>query len=425
MTEDVANLSPAKHCPVTVSVPVVPADNTSSLGFSTQTSMGFQLIGAGVKSDRSVTTSQLSDSDSASDEERPAVVTRPGRQGASWTGAARSGKQSTSRAVTAVSSSSLQTRWTSAEHPGALSEGGLSQQKPSPAESLRSATGKRSKKKKRKQDEDSPSQKKAKFPVDGVVSIFQAALMEPPGGVASALVEEREGVSGWGKREEPSVGMVGGTGAASPSSPLIVSIALNVCKVAKPKAKVEPYNVVRPTPQRRSTSDGIGGTEQEEGRGISGARDGYGSVRLRPDEFPGHASRLRGHPTNRWERDDRERRTYGLSSHVAAGPREFTVGRSNPGDYTSARGGGGVDYPRAGGDYSARTHGWDRDTSYRGPGEEYWFDYEGSRMDSQRGAVGGNRRGYSAHRQDPDSYMEEARKRKKEADKMVRGQMGL
>lgn len=202
-------------------------------------------------------------------------------------------------------------------------------------------------------------------------------------------------------------------------------------QVPKPKATVEPYNVrstasSRATPQRRNTSESMP-PDREEGRPGPG-RDHYsgsGSSRLRTEEYgiatrDLHPARARSHASNRWDREERERRTYDMVSRGGGGG-----GGSRGGDYGGGRGGGGVDYNSGvrgrggdysvvgpgggGGDYGGRGHAWEREQGYRGNTvEEFWSD---------TGLVyaGGVRRS----RMGPDYYMQEARCRKKEADKIL------
>lgn len=186
-------------------------------------------------------------------------------------------------------------------------------------------------------------------------------------------------------------------GRAAVLSGLLVRIPLVDLKVPdstqqqleKPKATVEPI-VRNPTtsrtPNRRNTADMME-TEDHQNR------DRYS--RLLDDYVTGPVHDYGGRPRpheGRWDRDgSRDHRSYGLMSR------------------TSSR---GSDYGRG--------HGWERDHYRGGAGsDDYWSDishYESSR-DSQRG------RGYSRHpnerKRDPEYYMQEARRRKKEADKIM------
>ena len=191
--------------------------------------------------------------------------------------------------------------------------------------------------------------------------------------------------------------------AASDSSGLLVSISLSDVKIGKPKATVEPYNVRSTTSNRRSTLDSIAEAEDSQ------SRDRYSRLGVQGDDYVtgllpihdyhmgsggpgGRGERPRGHGhggTGRWERDGpRDHRSYGVP-----------------------RSGG------RGGDYGGRGHGHNWDREYRGSAEEYWPDsghYDGpSRGDPQR--VG---RTYP-RKMDPEYFMQEARRRKKEADKIM------
>ena len=193
----------------------------------------------------------------------------------------------------------------------------------------------------------------------------------------------------------------------------------------KPKATVEPYNVVRTTsssrvtPQRRSNTGDSMAPDPEEGRG-SGRSTAPNTHLGRPGG---------NHPGNRWDREERERRTYGIGSHGG-------VGEGRGGDYGGGgRGGGGAyssgrgDYGGERGEFGGRGHGgWDREHAYRGggtAGDDYWSDtstvHDGLRMDPQRGPPGKRTypSGHAGSRMDPEYYMQEARRRKKEADKIV------
>lgn len=175
----------------------------------------------------------------------------------------------------------------------------------------------------------------------------------------------------------------------TPSS-LMVKIPLADLRLPKPKATVEPYNirVTAPsstTPRRRNTGDTL--AEPEEGR------DRYSRLQnmdYNMQDFHGSSSRgERGriHAGSRWERES----TRTVSSRLGG-----------------------------------RVHGWDRDHYHRGGGEDYWSDashYESSR-EPQRGAVAAGRN--FPRKRDPDYFMQEARRRKKEADKiMVSESLGI
>lgn len=176
---------------------------------------------------------------------------------------------------------------------------------------------------------------------------------------------------------------------ATDSSALLVRIPLTDLRVPdlmqqqleKPKATVEPIvrnPTTRGTPNRRNTADM---TEAEEVQG----RDRY--ARLLADEYPGGPIHdYHGRSRGRWEREpSRDHRNYGPLSRAS---------------------GRGSDHGR-----------WDRE-HYRGSTEEYWQDvyYESSR-ESQRG------RGYPRHlnerKKDSEYFMLEAKRRKKEADKIM------
>ncbi len=198
------------------------------------------------------------------------------------------------------------------------------------------------------------------------------------------------------------------------TSSLLVSIPLTEVKIGKPKATVEPYNVRSTASNRRNTLDSIAEAEEAQNRdrysrlgGLQGEDYSAGLLPLHDYHVGagggaagrGERSRAHGHGgTARWERDvaSRDHRGYGIPSR------------------SSGRGGTG--------DYGGRSHGhsWDREPHYRGsnaPSEEYWSDashYEGARMEPQRG-VG---RTYP-RKMDPEYFMLEARRRKKEADKIM------
>lgn len=177
---------------------------------------------------------------------------------------------------------------------------------------------------------------------------------------------------------------------ATDSSALLVRIPLTDLRVPdlmqqqleKPKATVEPIvrnPTTRGTPNRRNTADM---TEAEEVQ----SRDRY--ARLLTDEYstgvPVHD--YHGRSRGRWEREpSRDHRNYGPLSRAS---------------------GRGSDHGR-----------WDRE-HYRGSAEEYWQDvyYESSR-EPQRG------RGYPRHlnerKKDSEYFMLEAKRRKKEADKIM------
>lgn len=212
-----------------------------------------------------------------------------------------------------------------------------------------------------------------------------------------------DNVSGFKPVEEsahgPSQTMLSVTngGRATVLSGLLVRIPLVDLKVPdsgqqqleKPKATVEPI-VRNPTtsrtPNRRNTADMMETEDQQN-------RDRYPRLL---DEYAGpvhdYGGRARSHGEGRWDRESsRDHRGYGLMSR--------TSGRSS--DY-------------------GRSHGWERE-HYRGSsgGEDYWSEvshYESTR-DSQRG------RSYSRYpserRRDPEYFMQEARRRKKEADKIM------
>ncbi len=196
-------------------------------------------------------------------------------------------------------------------------------------------------------------------------------------------------------------------------SPLLVRIPLTGLKVpdpthqqllAKPQATVGPYNVRTTVPHRRNTAESL--PEQEE---TGAGRDRYSRLRedyggMNHDFHVSRGERSRGVTGGRWERDStRDIRAYPSSSH----------GEGRGGEY-------------------GRGHGWERD-SFR-VGEDYWSDngshYEPSRMDLQRpggsrGGGGGYLRNQMERKKGPDYYMQEARKRKKDADKiMVRWMVG-
>ena len=155
-------------------------------------------------------------------------------------------------------------------------------------------------------------------------------------------------------------------------------------QLEKPKATVEPI-VRNPTtsrtPNRRNTADMMETEDQQN-------RDRY--PRLLDEYVTGHDYGVRPrHGEGRWDREgSRDHQSYGLMSRA-----------SSRGDY-------------------GRGHGWERD--YRGGArsDDYWsdFNYESSR-ESQRG------RGYPRHpnerKRDPEYFMQEARRRKKEADKIM------
>ena len=185
-------------------------------------------------------------------------------------------------------------------------------------------------------------------------------------------------------------------------SSLIVKISVadlkipdSLPQVPKPKATVEPYNVVTiRTPHRRNTSDSM----QEPEEVIQG-RDRYS--RLRNNEYPSSGSdfhgsrgeRSRVHP--RWETSSfRDHRVY-VSSHGS--------GR--------------------GGDYGRGSHGWEREHYRPSGGEDYWSDtgshYDNPRMDSQRSGGGGSRGYPRQQKKGPDYYMQEAKRRKRDADKIT------
>ncbi len=449
MSDDAANLSPAKHRPhvsyVTGDAPTVPG-----LVFNSQTSMGFQLVTPGNNTSKcDLNTAGSSNSDYSDSEEESESFNLDSTRTTSSTrdSVTSSLMQPGKLPSTGTQSKPLGGRGrTSKQNP--VAEG---MQNTATVENSTPLLNLYSKKKKKKRNlhevagGDEPVGKKMRLnEADSIsLSISQSAVMATAAagstGTASAgrsgAVRDISGSLMASLKEStpshgPSVAPVSPLSAASSDlMSLIVRIPLSVCKVQKPKAKVEPYNVVRPTPQRRSTSDGLG-VDQEETRTGTSTRDMYGTGgRMRPDEYGGgvrdmHANRMRSHMSTRWERDDR--RTYGLPSHGAgtrefsSGSREFGVARANV-DYSTSARGGPVDYPR-GGDYGGRGHIWERENAFRG-NEEYWSDYEGSRMDTQRAGpasgMGSGRHGYSTNRMDPDSYMLEARKRKKEADKIT------
>lgn len=213
-------------------------------------------------------------------------------------------------------------------------------------------------------------------------------------GVSGRL--EDQGASGRGNFMQGA--LAASSESSTPSSSLLVSIPLVDLRVpdstqqqlSKPKATVEPYNVRTPapnkTPRRRNTADTLPEAEEVQGR------DRYS--RLQTDEYTTvhdyHGNRERSRV--QWER---EHRNYGSSSRP------------------SGRGGGGGEYGRG--------HGWDRGEYYRGNGEEYWSDaagqYESSRAESQRGGS----RNYLrvGRKKDPDYFMQEAKRRKKDADKIM------
>lgn len=177
-------------------------------------------------------------------------------------------------------------------------------------------------------------------------------------------------------------------GQASVMSTLLVRIPLVDLRVPdsaqqqqsleKPKATVEPIvrNPTR-TPNRRNTAE----TEEPQ------SRDRYS--RLLNDEYAGHDYGNRvDRSSRRWgerEATPRDHRSYGL-------------------------------VPRASGRASDYGRGWDRE-HYRGGADEYWSDNYDSTREPQRG------RGYSRHpserKRDPEYFMQEARRRKKEADKIM------
>lgn len=187
----------------------------------------------------------------------------------------------------------------------------------------------------------------------------------------------------------------------SPPSSLLVSIPLvdwrvpdsTQQQIPKPKATVEPYNVrvTSKAPNRRNTTDTMTDVDEVQ----SGSR----FSRLQNDEYgagPVHdydgsrGERSRVHTGVRWEREgSRDHRAYGSSSRM-----------------------------------SGRGHGWERDHHRGSGGEEYWSGtshYESSRGESQRG--GGRSYPRADRKRDPDFFMQEARRRKKDADKiMVSGQ---
>ena len=198
------------------------------------------------------------------------------------------------------------------------------------------------------------------------------------------------------------------TSSKAAVSSLLVSIPLADVKIGKPKATVEPYNVRSTTSNRRNTLDGLAEAEEMQGRdrysrlGVQGEEYTAGLISLHDYHMGtgggpgGRGERSRGHSHGRWERDgSRDHRIYGAPSR------------------SSGRG--------VSSDYGGRSHGhsWERDGHYRstGPTEEYWPDtshYDSSRLEPQRG-VG---RTYP-RKMDPEYFMLEARRRKKEADKIV------
>lgn len=164
-------------------------------------------------------------------------------------------------------------------------------------------------------------------------------------------------------------------------------------QLEKPKATVEPI-VRNPTtsrtPNRRNTAD-MTATEEPQNR------DRYSRMNSEyitgpVHDYPGgRVDRSRPHVGGRWEREvSRDHRSFALISRVS--------GR--------------------GGEYG-RSHGWDRDHYQGSTAGEYWPDsshYETTR-ESQRG------RGYSRHpserKKESEYFMQEARRRKKEADKIT------
>lgn len=180
---------------------------------------------------------------------------------------------------------------------------------------------------------------------------------------------------------------------------LLVSIPLTDVKIGKPKvvATVGPYNVRSTTSHpRRNTLDSLADGDDSQSRdrysrlGLQG--DDYGTTLLPLHDYHSRSERSRGHSgAARWEREPSswDHRTYGVPS----------------------RSGGRGEYGGRG-----HGHGWERDSHYRGNNEDYFSD--GSHYDSapQRG-LGRTH----ARKMDPEYFMQEARRRKKEADKIMVG----
>ena len=167
---------------------------------------------------------------------------------------------------------------------------------------------------------------------------------------------------------------------------LLVKIPLADLRLPKPKATVEPYNIrvtapTSSTPQRRNTADTL--TESDE---IVPGRDRY----------------------SRFQNVDY---STGLVHDVHGSGRA-------PGERARVHGGGRWERERTGVPrLSGRTHGWERDHYHRG-GEDYWSDtshHESSR-DTPRGSSGARN---FPRKRDPEYFMQEARRRKKEADKIM------
>lgn len=178
--------------------------------------------------------------------------------------------------------------------------------------------------------------------------------------------------------EAPEVNESASQATASDAlSSLLVKIPLVDLRLPKPKATVEPYIIRTTTPSSSRPLQRNTTTELEE---MGQGREHYASrlhnvdfgTGLLHDYHGGRGERARLH--TRWERENaREHR-----------------GTSR---------------------LSGRGHGWERD-HYRGSGDDYWSD-NSSRAEVQRGV-----RSYPRTR-DPEYFMQEARRRKKDADKII------
>lgn len=163
----------------------------------------------------------------------------------------------------------------------------------------------------------------------------------------------------------------------TPTSLLVKIPLTDFLRIPKPKATVEPYNIRMTTPHRRNTGDTMADPDME----MSQGRDRYPRMQnvdySTGHDFHSRGERSRVHPASRWERDRVNMRQSG------------------------------------------RGHGWEREHYHRGAGgDDYWSDashYDSARESQQRGGGG---RSFPRKR-DPEYFMQEARRRKKEADKIM------
>lgn len=392
--EEVANLSPAKHCRQ-VAVPV----HSSSL--VSQSSLGFCPIPSYPNNQTDKDSSDSGSGDSSSDSEFNSEVEALSRrhhnlEASEVLGGSHPGQSTEQlnflrkeKAATPIENSAL----------GSQLVGNLQREH----EVAQQHYEVKSHKRKRKYNQSADIS--AKKPVK-VEREFDKRRISPVQDTVSIKTREPDGAG--------NTKLATGISNAETVSSLLVKIPLSEVKVSdtiqlqlKPKATVEPYNVRSTSFSRTAHHRNIGGDvlpEQEEGR------DRYSRLRLDEyassspgaavHDFHGRGERSRVHTGARWERDHR--------SYIS-------------GARGSGRGGGGGDYGRG--------HGWGE--GYRvsggGGGDEYWPEgshYETGRVENQR-AGGAALRGYPPRhglierKNDPEYYMQEARRRKKEADKIT------